>query len=106
MKTRKQYLNRECSHEEFYSQFVTESIKEAVGARVGIDRIKQSKDHHLNDIPLIVWDRLTFIKGMIDRDLWRRAREHANPKTYPWSLSDQVCIAKQAAREIRKESVQ
>lgn len=57
MFTRAQYLNNEVSHEEYISQFVTSTELEVVKSQFG-DRLLQSQDPYLNDIPLKEWDRL------------------------------------------------
>lgn len=98
--TRKMYMGKECTHDEFYGQFVNERVISRL-ARLK-ERIAQSQDPHFNDIPLRLWDSLIGIKDCIDRDKWRKALEWNNPKTYPWSLSDQVCVAKAAAKMIKE----
>lgn len=82
--TREQYLNKECTHSTYYGQFVTNYIKEVVASRVGVKTICASKDEHFNDIPLGIWDNL--------------------PIYTSGSLSDKVCIAKEAARQIKEEN--
>ena len=57
MFTRKQYLNNEVSYKEYISQFVTSTELEVVKSQFG-DRLFQSRDPYLNDIPLKEWDRL------------------------------------------------
>lgn len=55
MKTRKQYMNGEVSHHEFYSQFVTESTKRYVLDSLSIEQLKNaidSGDEHLNEIKI------------------------------------------------------
>jgi len=90
--TRKQYLSKECTHAEYYSQFVTASIIASVGRQIGVDRIKASSDQHLNDIPLKEWDRLYLPAS----DLAAKMKEAGDYLT----LSGHVCIAKEAARQI------
>lgn len=58
MKTRDQYLNSEYTYDEYYSQFVNESVRIRVHARIGKGMIINSKDKHFNDIPLHRWDSL------------------------------------------------
>ena len=57
MFTRTQYLNNEVSHEEYISQFVTSTELEVVKSQFG-NRLFQSRDPYLNDIPLKEWDCL------------------------------------------------
>ena len=55
MKTRTQYMNKEISHHEFYSQFVTEQTKSFVLGELTIEQIKkaiESGDEHLNEIKI------------------------------------------------------
>ena len=101
--TRKQYMAGEATHDEFYKQFANPSLISYVANRIGRDRIKNSTDASFNDIPLIQWDSLSSVSALIDRDKWREATGHDNARTYPWAMSDQVCIAKAAASIIRDE---
>ena len=92
--TYQQYLNGECTHQEYYDQFVTNyyiallsSIKQ---------RILNSKDKHLNDIELRTWDTLANFVTI--------TKEHKD-KYGLWNcLSSKVCILKAAARRIQKEN--
>lgn len=79
MYTRKQYMNKECTHREFYGQHMTLPIINMVVRAIGKDRLLRSTDEHLNDIPLKEWDNLHPLLG--------------------GSLSDSVCFAKEAARQ-------
>lgn len=94
MKTRKQYLDKECTYNEYYEQFVTGPIRYHVESCIGKDRILASQDKNLNDIPLAEWDAAakSFPASNIDRDM-RAAGD------YP-TLAGLVCIAKTAAREL------
>ena len=106
--TRKDYRDRKCSHKEYYRQFVTHSVLHVVRNRIGADKIKNSTDPHMNDIPLKLWDQLAHsIRGAIDTKLFKACNnvtyaEESRDK-FLWSLSDAVCIAKAAARIIKKE---
>jgi hypothetical protein len=94
MYTRKQRLDNECSHREFYGQFVTPSIISSIVGRIGADRILKSTDEHMNDIPLADWDKTAFlVRGRIQRGY--KEIEY----TGGVSLSDCVCTAKEAARQ-------
>lgn len=79
--THKDYLDGLCTHREYYGQFVTSYIRGVVLSNIGKDKIKKSADEHFNDIPLKLWDRL--------------------PLGRSGSLSQKVCIAKEAARQIK-----
>ena len=100
MKTRKQYMSGECSHREFYAQFVSDQTIQSVINTFGEKRIKESTDEHFNDIPLKSWDNM-YIPMPLDKI------EAATGRTTKWpsrgySLSDKVCIAKEAAKQIKE----
>lgn len=102
MYTRTQYIGKEVSSEAYYGQFVTKAIVQEVETFIGRKRITESQDPYFNDIPLDDWDVIANeASNFIDTHLWRKAHNWEDPRTYPWSLSDGVCIAKAAARIIR-----
>ena len=93
--TRKQYINDECTHDEYYAQFVTEPMLEAVTSAFGKDRLSASlaADKNLNNIPLERWDRLAYSFGYgfyCPDDGLPRLR----------TLSDYVCALKNAALQV------
>lgn len=94
--TRNRYMSGEVSHSDYYGQFVGASLRHDVGRIIGVDRIKSSEDPHFNDIPLKEWDNMT---GLV-RVYCGRAIADASG-TGGISLSDTVCIAKEAARQIK-----
>jgi hypothetical protein len=88
--TRKQYMERECTHREYYAQFVTDTTRGMVARLIGVERLRESTDEHLNDIPLQHWDRLPIT-------LPRGSMQAAGD----WlSLAGKVCILKEAARQL------
>jgi len=96
MKTRQQYLNGECSHREYHSQFVNESIIKLVEDGIGIKTILASTVPHLNDIPLKKWDALAeHFKYM---HLSAKLKEAGDYLT----LAGSVCILKEAAKQIKE----
>ena len=103
MFTRKEYLAKECTHREFFGQFVNDSIRETVQTCIGLDKILASTDEAFNDIPLANWDRLN-ISIYIHQLYWNISGkpEATRIKAFlaGYSLSDKVCIAKEAARQI------
>lgn len=103
--TRDERMERRCTHEEWWQQFVTESTIRYVRDSIGLSRIVASIDEHLNDIPLADWDRLTISQHFdrMDTKAWKDAHgiPRDNPR-FPWSLSDTVCVAKCAARMIQE----
>lgn len=95
MNTRKDYLGNKCSHHQYHVQFVTPSLQSAVKERIGLERILNSGDPHLNDIPLVEWDQfLPLIRAQFE--VTTRMKEAGDFLT----LAGAVCIAKAAARQI------
>lgn len=94
--TRKDYLARKCSHREFYAQVVNPSVIAHVVTGIGEKELLAAADD-LNRIDLRRWDRLNVIVPM-NADVWRQMLEWEAPG-FPWSKSDNVCIAKEAARQ-------
>ena len=94
MLTRKQYMAGACTHDEFYSQFVTTDTIRRVVTAIGKDKILASTCEHFNDIPLRLWDAL--VPRLPGSELVTRA------ETF-YTLGMGVCIAKQAAK-IYKDS--
>ena len=58
MLSRKDYLSGECSHREYYAQFVSCDIKVAVVQIIGTEALLASVDENLNDIPLVKWQTI------------------------------------------------
>jgi len=102
IKTRSQYLAGECTYNEYYSQFVTESLIKYVVKCIGSEKIINSTDEHFNDIPLQYWDRLigfNYTNG--------GAFKEANNQTQlRYTLSDNVCLTKHAARIYKERNKQ
>lgn len=100
--TRADYMAKRCTHREYYGQFVSQYVRDLVRDRVGMARLLSSRDEHLNDIPLSVWD-----------SFWVR---HADGGMYiqlpfavvslikeageDFSASTGTCILKEAARQV------
>jgi len=82
--TREDYLNKKCSHEEYYQQFVTDQSIYLVLSMFDNETIKEAYliDKHLNNLPLEKWDFLA---------------DYLNTKN---TLAEKVCILKQSARHI------
>ena len=95
MYTRKQYLNKECTHSEYYSQLVSANTLITVGASIGSSRIINSEDSSFKDIPLKEWDQLHV---GISRELLESMGESM-------TLSCKVCICKEAARQIKEAAI-
>ena len=94
--TRGSYMTKECTHSEYYGQFVTEWTKKIVLSRIPAERIARSTDPHFNDIPLYIWDEMhPAIQTGITTDMRNVGADN--------SLSTSVCIAKETARQIKEE---
>lgn len=98
--TRKEYMERgdqDSAHREYYSQFVTEGIRQAVSLKFG-DKIHQSECPHFNDIPLVGWDSLAKTYSF---HVAHKNKELNGSHTF--SLCEGVCMLKEAAQQIREE---
>ena len=98
-------------HHTYYLQFSTPSAKTIVLNVIGKEKLLNSKDEHLNDIPLHIWDNIagfqfkgsemvrkpTVILSFIYGKKLKEAKEG-------FSSSTAVCILKAVAREIIKEN--
>lgn len=100
MFARADYMNGKCTHSQFYAQFVTSSVKLAVKYHIGIESITSSKNEHFNNIPLAAWYSIE-IKGIVNQAAIREAYSYSKG-SFPWSKSMQVCILKEAARQIKQ----
>lgn len=117
MKTRKQRLNNEVSHREYYSQFVNEDVKARVCAVIGLDALLKSKDEHLNDIPMKKWDSMAgFVWRIIGGQEVAVQKPRTNLDILPVdarllvdgaedsiSCATLVCIYKEAGKQIIEE---
>ena len=94
--TRKQYMEGECTHDQYYDQFVTPELKNTVLRCIPEKQIVMSKHPHFSDIPLSAWDWIARIEPVP-----RLSLEAVGDSS---SLGTQVCALKAAARQIREES--
>ena len=90
MYTRKQYLDGNCTHSAYYGQFVTPQHINTVVRRIGASKLKSSTDEDLNDIPLRIWD--TILSPVGTNEKMKLCGDYN-------TLSSQICIAKEAARQ-------
>lgn len=99
--TRAQYLNQECTHEQYYNQFVTPAIKSLVKNSLGLDKLKEAYEagESLNTIPLTKWDSMSQFIGKDPYFLNVPMKEVGDFLT----LAGIVCIAKAAARQLINE---
>ena len=98
--TRNEYMNGTVTFREYYAQFVTPEIKQRVLSRFGIERLLQSTDEHLNDIPLRQWDALAGSGIAYNGSLIGRP----SPRADDGSLASAVCTLKEAARQLIEEN--
>jgi hypothetical protein len=96
MKTRQQYINKEVTHREYYSQFVTESVKKRIKSSFRISALEDGKDKHFNNIPLSIWDHFL---PVVPSEISKKLQECGDYCT----LSGIVCILKEAAMQIVEE---
>lgn len=101
---RSDYLDHQCTHREYYAQFVGENERIIVRTRIGRERITKSRDEALNDIPLSEWDGLAMAYLMKDGALRSRLKASGDIPT----LAVCVCILKEAAKQVKEqeESIQ
>lgn len=91
--TRQEYMSGQATHAQYYGQFATDAVTRFVVSAIGKKALRASKDPHMNDVPLARWDALhPALHSMCS------ARLAKTGATGGYSLSDSVCIAKQAAR--------
>lgn len=101
MFTRQDYMEKRCSHREYYSQFVNRSVLYSVETFIGRDTLLSSTDEHLNDIPLARWDQLTGYTGFSNWKWLLPTNNKRIKEAGEWLTSaTAVCIAKEAARQI------
>ena len=93
--TRKDYLNKVCTHREYYAQFVTPSTIQRVVMAIGSDDIKASTDRHLNDIGLRRWD-MASASLPVGGDI-KAAGDY-------WTQAGLVCVAKEAAQQWKEST--
>lgn len=100
MFSRKQHMNGECSHREYYAQFAG-IFMEAVAGKFKPEflRSRLAEDEHLNNIPLSYWDMLS--AGY--KSEYAKINEGLNGSRC-WSLAGGVCAAKEAAKQIAEEA--
>ena len=91
--TRQQYLNKEATHREYYSQFVTEGVKQRVKSAFKMKDLIEGKTQHFNNIPLSWWDRLIPVLPFEINSKLQKCGDYA-------TLAGVVCILKEAAMQI------
>jgi hypothetical protein len=105
IKTRKQYMNKEISFDDYYGQFVNPATMKTLETFIGKEKIIKSKDEHFNNIDLQIWDNLP-LNGessclLTFANTGQEASQENHKVTYIYSISDKVCIYKTAAKIMR-----
>lgn len=95
MITRRQYMNCEYTHDQYYSQFVNEPIYHLVLRKFTAKRLADCSDQeYFNGIPNHLWDHMeSSCRALVDKSLLKETGEG-------WSYATCVCILKAAARQI------
>jgi hypothetical protein len=84
-------------------------MKSMVASRIPLERLQRSQNEYFNDVTrLDEWDMMrgsTF--HMLNLVKWREINypEYTDPRSIGWSMSDNTCILKEAARQLVEESV-
>ena len=101
MITRSRYISgSENLHDEYWQQFATSETSEFVRTRIGLDRLRKSKDKYFNDVGfkfsrrgagIWVWDSAPC--DIVKMRLAGECGENDGP-----SLSARTCVAKSCAR--------
>jgi len=92
MKTRKDLLEKKCTHSQYYSQFLTYAYIKNVVKFIGKEKILESTCENFNDIPLELWDKLGAPWGTFEK--MREAGDYL-------TKSGIICISKEAARNYK-----
>ena len=99
MFTRQQYLNRECTHREYYAQFVDKQLKRDMTKFVSYELILSSEKENFNDIPLRRWDAAwSVVSTLRNKEKMKTVGDFLTPAGI-------VCILKEAARQIKEENL-
>lgn len=86
---RKQYLDGKISHDDYYcwiANFIGVTEQDIPFTK---EQILNSKDIHLNDLPLNIWDKKHPLLNLL-----------AKQKSLNWSYSNTVCVLKSFARKL------
>ncbi len=96
--TREQLFNNECTHAEYYSDFVTPHIKNIVGSYFKAGELAEAlkADQHLNTIALSKWDNIGRSVLNMSLGLSKICKDKGDVLTQ----AGLVCICKEAARQI------
>jgi hypothetical protein len=108
MFTRKDYLENKCTHREYWAQFVTAGMRRMVQQRIGVELLQRSTNPHFSDVTTLQhWDVMKPVTfTMLDQKAWREIQypEYTDPRSIGWSLSDNTCLLKEAARQLVEQA--
>lgn len=96
MYTRNQYLINQCTYNQYYDQFVTERLKNAVSRNFTAAKLVKAydRDEYFNNIPLDEWDKLAYYCESSDmRKMYASCGEYVTKAVA-------VCTLKQAAKHV------
>lgn len=115
--TRRDFMDNKIEYAAYMRQFVTNAAIRLVEQHIGKQRVVDSKDPHLNDIPLVEWDALAGVRFsgpnftgkpsapgsrlIALSNMFTQAEQNAVPSI---SVSDCVGILKAAAQLIRERA--
>lgn len=100
MYTNQQYLNKECSINEYYIQFSNTEASAYVIGFLGRDRLLlEFKKNPLYKIPSYEFERMFALRSMINAKLLKECGE-------TWSLYTQLFIAKAIVNEFLENNIQ
>ena len=104
MFTRKQYMANQCTHREYYGQFVTDEIKKAVLKTFSKEELVEAykSDKNFNNLPLRQWDNILEPRRY-NLGLAKALKEAGDVGGI--SLCDCVCTCKEAATQILEEDM-
>lgn len=90
--TRKDYLDKKCTHDEYYGQIVQE-VGISYANSPELKRIKKAyaTDPHFNNIPLAEWDRKSAASQLTLFEAFKKRGDY-------WTLAGGVCVHKAAAK--------
>lgn len=98
--TRNDYMSKRCSHAEYYGQFDSPAVRNAILRVIPMSDLMASSDPYMNDIELYRWDCIH-----LDHETLRNltiANGHTGTSLV-YSKSDIVCLAKTIASRMVAE---
>lgn len=99
--TRNDYMSNRCSHAEYYGQFDSPAVRNAILRVIPMSDLMASRDPYMNDIKLSRWDSIR-----LDRETLRNltiANGHPTGTSLVYSKSDIVCLTKTIASRMVSE---